>query len=102
MHLNNHVTVRFLEVLQRNGCNLQLSMKVEGLSINFSNVATSSDVSPQIYGYRVSTISDVWWFDSIFLSLGCFPTRILDDQQNQSVSESVDSLSRDGADVQYM
>ena len=33
----------------------------------------------------LSTISDVWWFDSIFLSIGCFPTGISDGQQNQRV-----------------
>ena len=49
MHCNNHVTVHFLEVLQKNGYDLQLSLKAEGLSINFSNVDTSSDVSPWIY-----------------------------------------------------
>ena len=75
------MTVRFLEVLQRNGYDLQLSLKAEGLGINFSNVATRSDVSP----LRFSTMSDVWWFDSILLSLGCFPTGISDGQQNQRV-----------------
>ena len=37
-----------LKVLQRNRYDLQLSLKAEGLTINFSKVATSSDVSPQI------------------------------------------------------
>ena len=78
------MTVRFLEVLQRNWYDLQLSLKAEGLSINFSNVATSSDVSPQIYA-SPQIMSDVWWFDSILLSLGCFPTGISDGQQNQRV-----------------
>ena len=57
MHPNNHVTVHFLEVLQRNGCDLQLSLRVEGLSINFSNVATRIDVSPQIYASPQSLTS---------------------------------------------
>ena len=68
MHLNNHVTVRFLKVLQRNGYDLHLSLKAEDLGINFSKVATSSDVIPRLF---LSTISDIWWFASIFLSTGC-------------------------------
>ena len=55
------MTVRFLEVLQRNGYDLQLSLKAEGLSINFSNVATSSDVSPQIYAYPQSLMSGQYY-----------------------------------------
>ena len=32
-----------------------------------------------------STMSNLWWFDSIISSLACFPTRILDGQQNHRV-----------------
>ena len=79
------MTVRFLELLQRNGYDLQLSLKAEGLSINFSNVATSSDVSPQIYAYPQSLMSGgvIQYYCHY---IGCFPTGISDGQQNQRVN----------------
>ena len=49
----------------------------ESRIVNF-NVTTSSDVSLQMC---FSTMSDLWWFDSVLLSLGCFPTGISDGQQ---------------------
>ena len=39
--------------------------------------ALGADKSPDLHFYA---ISDVWWFDLMFLSLGCFPTEISDGQ----------------------
>ena len=72
--------VCFLEVLQRNGYDLQLSLKAEGLSINNSAVwlQNISDVSPQIY-----TAPQCLTSGGLLLLLGCFPTGMSDGQQNQ-------------------
>ena len=42
-------SLRCLLVLQRNEYDLRASLKAAGLSFNFSNVTTSSDVSLQMY-----------------------------------------------------
>ena len=55
-------------------------LKAAGLSFNFGNVTTSSDVSLPDVCFNI--ISDLWWFDSIFLSLACFSPGISDGQQN--------------------
>ena len=41
---------------------LHASLKAKGLSVNFSNVTTSTDVSLTI-DVHFSTMSDLWWFD---------------------------------------
>ena len=50
-------------------------LKAASLSFNFGN-DTSSDVSLQMYASTI--MSDLWWFDSIFLSPACFPPGISD------------------------
>ena len=64
------------------GYDLQLSLKADNLSINFSNVATRSDVSPQIYASPQSLMSGCWFN---IIDIRMLPTGISDGQQNQRV-----------------
>ena len=73
LHLN-HVT-DFLRGIAEKW--VRFTCVTESRIVNF-NVTTSSDVSLQMC---FSTMSDLWWFDSMLLSLGCFPTGISDGQQ---------------------
>ena len=86
MDLNNQVTMTFLEV----------SACIAEKRVWFTCITESKRLecefrqcdykwwrqSPDV---RFSTKSDLWSFDSIFLSLACFPTRILGGQQNNRV-----------------